>query len=156
MISRTKVGERLGDINQDCKKHVNAILPKVQEVVYKLSGMIIVASDDIKGWKDVSKKDDKRFYLYNGLQQSSRYLLSVLDDSNDARSYRAFIFIVFHILFNKPGKEIRFDDLQRQIRIVDSRFPESSSLKPYAGSLPPIPQLNGSLYSLLQNMIKVT
>jgi hypothetical protein len=51
------------------------------------------------------------------MQQTSKYLMPVLNTDGERSAYRAFTFIVYHAILNSPGQEIVYTELLRHIRL---------------------------------------
>lgn len=153
-LSRAIISDVLNKIDPDYKKHVSACLERAQKLLFEASGYMLLTAADIKGLKE-GKKDD--LYLVNTLMSTNkrRTLVSVLPDVN--RAYFGFIFIVFHILLNASGHRMSINDLYREIRKLEPRFPETmniSTVRAENTTASAVEELEESFVSLINRMKK--
>lgn len=167
VITRSQLLEYLGKIDLEYKAHCDVVLEKVQEVLLGSTGYLIVDGASIRGCSSGSKND---YYLVNTLNkhENLQQILSwhwaeegqgtaTMTAVGRSSAFSAFALIVFHSIFNSPAYTILCKDLLRNLRKVDSRFPESlpsHSSKSSANSAP-IRELEEDFLSLLSRLKKV-
>lgn len=167
VITRGQLLEYLGKIDLEYKAHCDVVLEKVQEVLLGSTGYLIVDGASIRGCNSGSKND---YYLVNTLNkhENLQQILSwhwaeegqgtaTMTAVGKSSAFSAFALIVFHSIFNSPAYTILCKDLLRNLRKVDSRFPESlpSHSSKSSATSAPIRELEEDFLSLLSRLKKV-
>jgi hypothetical protein len=164
-VNRTAIGEILGQIDPDCKKHISVVLSHVQPKLLKLTGYQIIPGDAIKGFTK-GKRDD--FYIVNTLlipsptvsEAEVAGLRNILQDGTSATelAFQGFKFILFHLIFSGNGQRTTLSEIVRQLNKLDSRFPRtinSNQLLRGNGardSLASIPELGENVMDMLERL----
>jgi hypothetical protein len=156
-LTRTQMNDVLGRLEGDYKRHLNAILSRVQKQLLECTGYFLVNGEAIIGYK-YGKRDE--FYLINSLSERSQRAVRAELMTDKEAAFAGLRFVLFHILANSPGGKAAINDLLRDLRGLDSRFPQTigrttgrgSASSAAASSLPPIPQLGDTLQELLARL----
>jgi hypothetical protein len=155
VITRTALLDALAKIEPEYKSHCDVILERTQERLLNLTGYLIIDGGNIKGCKNGSKTD---YYLVNAMDSLALKNILMEDQSNSGqKAVDGFAFVVFHAIFNSPGSSIRMKDLLRNVRKLDSRFPESSLQHTAKSAMTavPIKELENDFLGLLNHLKKV-
>jgi len=119
-ISRaTHICAALSQIDPIHKKHAAAVTCFAQEVLKERFGMGLVSEADVVT-ADAPQNDPKLF-VFNILK-SPRLAQTLAQNDGDA-AFKGFIFLLFHIIWAAPGRKSSPDNLLKEIRQIDDRFP---------------------------------
>jgi hypothetical protein len=153
-VDREAVSAALGNLDPSYRKVKTMAIYLSQQALYENFGYIVTPAKAVIGNVD-GKKDE--FFLSNAVQNHA--LLEILADGDlKANAYRGFVFIVCQIIFSSPGRVIDGNSLLRQLRTIDSRFPETMSKKKSGSSgqyvTHAIPELGDDAFGLVNRMKK--
>ena len=121
VVTRANINEVLTKINDGDKaytQHFTAIVMAVATSLHEVFGLGLTNG---KYLPEAGKGD---FFLVNRIK--SPKLQEVLAELSPSDGYIGFVFVVLQILNTAPGRKLDAEGVQRHLRKIDSRFPESS------------------------------
>jgi hypothetical protein len=121
VVTRANINEVLTKINDGDKaytQHLTAIVMAVATSLREVFGL------GLTNGKYLLEADKGDFFLVNRIK--SPKLQEVLAELSPNDGYIGFVFVVLQILNTAPGRKLDAEGVQRHLRKIDSRFPESS------------------------------
>jgi hypothetical protein len=153
VISRSSISDLLAKLDQSFRKHVAASVYRANEALKSNFGYEVISVNKILG-KNLDKTS-LNYMIINKMKSPA--LLSVLSSCNNDAAFRGFTYVVLLILFTSPNRKASVSDILKQIRRLDTRFPDTmigeESGQDFSG---PIPELEKDFTTLLRKMRKVT
>ena len=112
------IGAALGALDTSYKKAVPAVLAKTQTVLEKHFGLGLISEGGLTG---VESPNDGKLYMFNLLKAPR--LAAVLAEHDPDKPFKGFAFIVMHIIWSSPGRVVSQENMLKELRNVDHRFP---------------------------------
>ena len=164
-LTRGHLSDAVGKVDEKLKKGLSSGIRYSQVALFDTFGFGL-ASDKgnaILG-SNAAESVHEKFYLFNALNSPAlAEVIAELTPLSEVRNnaYKGFCFVVFHLLWTAPGKTLASDILHRELRKIDSRFPETETTSggkrgKASSSEQAIPGFSdgGSISSLLTRMVK--
>ena len=147
-LNRTHLGDTLGKLDPNYKKHIDAILLESQKVLEGVFGYTVVSAR--------SGAKDELFVL--NIIQSSQLLSTLSEIADEDAAFTGFCYVIFQIIFTSPGRYSDAQTILQKLRKVDSRFPETllakSSTAAASKRSNPVPELSDDFLGLMGRMRK--
>lgn len=150
-LTRNNIGDCLGKVDPNYKKHLDIVLMESQKQLEGVFGYSISSGDEVRG-ATAGKKED--IFVYSILK-SPRLLSSLSDLAEDEAAFTGFCFVIFQILFTSSGKSADAKTILQKLRKVDSRFPETLLARPKSNTsrrANPVPELKDDFLGLMAQM----
>lgn len=145
-LTRAIVADVLGSFDPIYKKHLNVVLSQAKEELKSTFGYSLLCGTQVA----LNGKKDE-FYLVNDLDSPTLYAVLAESKKKKDKAFVGFVYIILQIIFSSPGRKCDVRTLLRNVRKIDSRFPEMVVKKDKSG---PIAELEGDFLTLLARMKK--
>ena len=151
LVTRVQIGDSLGKIDPNYKKHVDIVLVECQKALGEVFGYSLTSGDEVRG------ADGKKEVLYVSNALKSPILLATLSElAEDDAAFIGFAFVIFQILFTSPAKTADSKSILQKLRKIDTRFPETLLGKGKGNSTAkranPVPELKEDFLGLMDHM----
>lgn len=132
-ITRVVIAEQLSKAG-DFKAHVAAATHHASVILEREFGYVVVNGSDIIGNTEdkpsdkASEKSERsnNYFICNSKTDSPRLLHALVDSRGDA-AWVGFMYAVLSLILVSPNNRAKLEDIRRQLRVIDSRFPETST-----------------------------
>ena len=153
-IAKAKdISSAIEKVNVQYKKYTNAAIAESQKVLDNSFGFGLISEDVLLGASGSNLKT--KYMLFSNI--SSTHLSEVLANqrTQEENAYKGFVWAVTQALFCSPGKRMTAEELLKELRKLDSRFPASISEKDSKNKSTAayaVPELGNDFLGLLRRM----
>lgn len=153
-VSRSTINETLVKIDPSYKIYTLVVIDVARVILREDFGFNLISESDLP-----PDYDKKKTNLFMTTCLKSPNLNHVIAQADERCAYIGFTFAVFHAIFTSPERKIDFASLNRKIRSIDSRFPETEPLganerKKKANTFA-VAELGDGFHGLISRMKKV-